>query len=129
MTTTEPITATSADKVGEVWGNAFNRGDMEGMIAQYADDAVLVLDPAQPIHGTTGIREALQGFLALKGTVTFEAPEVAEYGDIALVHARWRMTGSGPEGPVEMGGYTSEVVRRGPDGTWKYVIDDPGMGR
>lgn len=102
---------------------------MDGMIAMYANDAVLVLDPSQPIRGTAGIREALQGFLALKGTVTFEPPEVTEYGDLALVHARWTIKGNGPEGPVEMTGYTSEIVGRQRDGSWKYLVDDPGMGR
>jgi hypothetical protein len=32
-----------------------------------------------------------------------------------------------PEGPIELGGLTSEVVRRQPDGSWKYFID-PGIG-
>lgn len=129
MTTAEPVAATTPAQVSEIWGAAFNRGDIEGMMSLYTADCAFVADPSQVIHGTDGIRAVLEGFLALKGTITFSEATIVEHGDTALCHARWTATGTGPEGPVEMGGYTSEVVQRQADGTWKYVIDDPGIGR
>lgn len=128
MTTAEPRTATSPAQVGELWGEAFNRGDIAGMMAQYADDCAFVSGPGQVIRGKDAIRADLEGFLGLKGHITFEPPSIVEYGEIALVHARWTLKGTGPEGPLEMSGYTSEVVHRQPGGAWQYVIDDPGMG-
>ena len=46
-------------------------------------------------------------------------------GDLALTHSHWRL--DVPDGePME---HTSaEVVRRQPDATWKYTIDNPYGG-
>ena len=34
--------------------------------------------------------------------------------------------GTGPDGKaVSMAGQSTEVVRRQPDGTWRYVVDNP----
>ena len=46
-------------------------------------------------------------------------------GDLALTHTRWRL--DIPDGePMEA--VTAEIVRRQPDGTWKYAIDNPWGG-
>ncbi|MBV9547223.1 MAG: hypothetical protein JOY61_22870 [Chloroflexi bacterium] len=42
-------------------------------------------------------------------------------GDIDQVLALYEPDGSG----VDLGGNTTEVIRRQADGTWRYVIDDP----
>ena len=34
----------------------------------------------------------------------------------------------GKGGPTVMGADTTEVIRRQPDGTWRYIIDDPYGG-
>jgi ketosteroid isomerase-like protein len=44
------------------------------------------------------------------------------HGDLALTHTHWRV--AVPDGePME--GMTAEIVRRQPDGTWKYAVDNP----
>lgn len=53
---------------------------------------------------------------------------VIRAGDIALVSGAWTLTGLDGE-PVRMSGRTTDVTRRQPDGTWRWVIDVPfGIG-
>ncbi|GIJ45547.1 hypothetical protein Val02_24330 [Virgisporangium aliadipatigenens] len=37
----------------------------------------------------------------------------------------WALRGSGPRGPVDLSGTATDVARRGPDGHWRYLIDNP----
>ena len=45
---------------------AINGGDVEGALALYEQDAVLVVQPGQVARGAAQLREALRGFVALK---------------------------------------------------------------
>ena len=69
----------------------------------------------------------MQGFLALKGTLTLETIYVTQLEDIALMRGKWHLkNGTGSDGqPVEMEGNSIEVLRRQPDGRWFYIIDYP----
>jgi len=100
-----------------------------GLLALYEPDARFV---AQPGHATTGreaIGNALRQFLALRGSINMETKDVVEAGDIALLRAKWRLNGTGPDGkPVEMQGNSAEVIRRQNDGRWLFVIDHPFGG-
>jgi uncharacterized protein (TIGR02246 family) len=96
-------------------------------MALYEPDAILVPQPGmEPVKGTGAIRTALEGFLALKGRLELETKHVLQHGDIALLRAAWRLKGTGPDGQrVEMAHGSAEVVRRQPDGSWRYIIDHP----
>jgi uncharacterized protein (TIGR02246 family) len=106
---------------------AFNAGDLQGLMKLYEPDAVLIPEPeAEAVKGVQAIRSALEGFLALKGRIELQTKHVVQHGDIALLRAAWRFTGTGPDGkPVEMTHGSAEVVRRQPDGSWRYIIDHP----
>lgn len=106
---------------------AFNAGDLQGLMALYEPDATLIpLSGAAAVKGTQSIRSALEGFLALKGTIDVQTKHVVQHGDIALLRAAWRLKGTGSDGrPVEMTHGSAEVVRRQPDGSWRYIIDHP----
>ena len=106
---------------------AFNAGDLDGLMALYEPDAVMMPQPgAEPVKGTRAIRSALEGFLALKGTLELKTVHVIQHGDLALLRSAWRVTGTGPDGePVEMSHRSAEVVHRQADGSWRYIIDHP----
>jgi uncharacterized protein (TIGR02246 family) len=107
--------------------DAFNGGDLDAFMAFYESGATLVPQPGEVASGAAAIREAMGGFLALKGRMEIE-PEltVIQAGDVALVSGSWTLTGTGPDGePVTMSGRVTDVVRRQPDGTWRWVIDVP----
>jgi uncharacterized protein (TIGR02246 family) len=118
--------ATQPEDMPAAFEKAFNTGDISQILELYESDAVLVPEPGKVVHGTSAIREALSGFLALKLPIHLERKRVLVMGDVALVSSSWKMSGTGPEGSaVDLGGNTTEVIRRQTDGTWRYVIDDP----
>jgi ketosteroid isomerase-like protein len=47
-------------------------------------------------------------------------------GDLALLIGDFVIEGTGPDGaPVHQKGTATDVARRGTDGGWRYVIDNP----
>ena len=107
--------------------DALGNGDLEAALALYEPNASFVLDSGQVVTGLPAIREVMQGFLALKPKFTMEVKAVPN-GDenIALLRGKWNLSGTGPDGkPMTMSGNSTEVVRRQPDGTWKFIIDNP----
>jgi hypothetical protein len=81
---------------------------------------------ARPSLGLEAIRDALQQFAALKPRLRGEITKVLIAGDVALVHNRWQLEGTQPDGsPVEMHGHSADVLRRASDGGWRILIDDP----
>lgn len=106
--------------------NAMNNNDMEMALALYEPGASLVVQPGLVVAGTLSLREALAGFLALKPTMTTEAHQVIETGDVALYCSRWNLVGTDPAGnPVQMSGRSSDILRRQPDGKWLIALDNP----
>jgi uncharacterized protein (TIGR02246 family) len=105
---------------------AFNAGDADALMALYEPGASLVPQPGQVLTGAQAMRAALEGFLALKGTMTLETRAIVPSGDLALTLGQWTLSGTAPDGsPLQMAGRSAEVLRRQPDGTWLGVIDHP----
>jgi uncharacterized protein (TIGR02246 family) len=120
------MAASNPQDVHSQFEKAFNAGDVEALVALYEADARLVPQPGQVITGQAAIREALQGFLSLKGRIKLETTHAIEAGDVALLRGQWSLTGTGADGqPIAMGANSSEVVRRQADGRWLYLIDHP----
>jgi uncharacterized protein (TIGR02246 family) len=120
--------ARTPEDAHRLWGEAYLAGDLEAMIELYEPEATWMPQPGNVVSGTDAIREHLTNFLALRDTTSFDLkPEYAlRSGDLALLRARWTLKGTTPDGePVDVDGFTADVVRRQPDGTWRYVIDDP----
>ena len=105
---------------------ALNQGDLDAAVALYEDNAVLVAQPGQVARGRSQIRQALQGFVALRPTISSTATHVTESGDLALCMSRWSLHGTDPSGaPVTMGGESTDIVRRQADGRWLIALDNP----
>jgi len=115
--------ASEPGQVHDVFAKFFNSKDIDGLMTLYEDDAALLAAPGAPVQGKDAIRSSLQGFLEMGGTMTFIASaEPIVNGDLALTHGKWRLEVAGAE-PME--GSTAEVTHRGPDGEWRYVLDNP----
>lgn len=105
---------------------AINAGDIDAAVAMYEPGATFVAEPGKPVTGAAAIREVMTGFIAMKPTMTMEVSLVVESGDMALLHSRWTLKGTAPDGsPVEMAMQGTEVVRRQVNGNWLFVIDNP----
>lgn len=118
---------TQLEELQKAFGTYFNAGDVDGLVSLYEPDAVLVSAPGRIARGHAEIRKAMQAMVAAKLTMTFEGVVYSlEHGDLALLSSKWSMSGTGRDGaPIRSGGQTSEVARRGADGGWRYVIDNP----
>lgn len=119
--------ATEPDQVIQQFVKLFNSGDVDAIVRDlYEDDAVLQAGPGAPIvSGAQAVREVLDGFVAMGGTMSILAATAIPNADLALTHSKWRLEIEGSE-PMEA--TTAEVVRRQPDGTWRYIIDNPFGG-
>jgi len=113
---------TRPEDMAQSFAEAFNSGNVDAVLALYESNAVLAAPPGQLASGIDAIREALRGFLALKGKLAIES----RYCIRALTSSKWSLRGTGPDGkPIEMGGKSAEVVRRQADGRWLYILDHP----
>lgn len=126
MTTATKIAPTPETTV-TLFCEAMNRGDLDSLLALYEDNACLVPQPhEQPAHGKAAIRQALLPFLALQPKIDIQRTTIVRADDIALLRSAWRLTGTGPDGsPFQMAHEATDVARRQPDGSWKFVIDHP----
>lgn len=120
------MAATEPEQVIHRFCELFNQGDLDGLIANmYEDDAVFIPPGNTPVSGKAAVTEVLKGFLDLGGTLSILATTTIRNGDLALTHTRWRLDIPGAD-PMEH--VTAEIVRRQPDGTWKYAVDNPWGG-
>ena len=103
-----------------------NAGDLDSLMPLYESEAAFATQPGSLASGPPGIREALSGFISMNGTLDLEVTRVLEAGDLALVIGVWSFDGTGPDGePVHLAAKNADVLRRQPDGTWRFVIDNP----
>lgn len=114
------------EELDRLFSEALNAGKLEALVALYESQATLSPEPGKVVTGTKAIREALGDFLAGKPGIVLTNKLLARTGDIALVTARWELSGTGADGkPYEMSGHSAEVCRRQPNGDWLFVIDTP----
>ncbi len=69
----------------------------------YESEAAFATQPGSLAHGAPGVREALTGFISMKGKLDLEVTRVLEVDDLALVIGTWSFDGTGPDGePVRL---------------------------
>jgi ketosteroid isomerase-like protein len=102
--------------------DGINTGNLDALMSLYEPDAAFAPQPGSLARGSAGVRESLAAFIAMKGTLD----RVLEAGGLALVAGVWSFTGTGSDGtPVTLTGRNGDVLRRQPDGSWRFVIDNP----
>ncbi|MEU6424431.1 DUF4440 domain-containing protein [Microbispora sp. NPDC046973] len=113
------------EDVPMVFAERFNSGDYEAVAEVYETGAVFVPEPGSPLTGTQA--HAANGrFVGLGLPITVRPRHVYSTGDIALLIVDWVIDGTGRDGrPVRIEGTATDVARRGQDGRWRYVIDNP----
>lgn len=117
--------AASPEEQPHVFATAFNTGDPDAIERVYEDASVFVSSPGNP---TTGLdrREANARMVSRGCPIEVRPRHVYVAGDIALLIVDWAITGTSPDGePINIQGTATDVVRRGEDGVWRYIIDNP----
>lgn len=106
---------------------AANAGDIDGMISVYASDAALMAPNLPPQKGHDAIKAFWGGFLDAY-TVRFEVASdtIEGRGDLAYNQGHYRFTAvpkaKGVPGVADEGKFI-EILKKQPDGNWKYVVD------
>ena len=114
------------EQVLEAVVDGINTGNFETLMDLYEPGAAFATQPGSLAHGLGDIREALGGFVRMKGKLDLKVSRVLEVNDLALVAGDWSFTGTGPDGaPVKLAAKNADVLRRQADGSWRFVIDNP----
>ncbi len=125
----QPSTAETEQTIRDLdaqWAKTAGTHDLDGTVAYYADDAVL-LPPNEPlISGKAALRTSWTALLAPNIALTWHAGkvDVSQSGDLAYVVGSYDLSTKDAQGkPVSDHGKTIEVFRKQSDGTWKVVAD------
>jgi ketosteroid isomerase-like protein len=100
---------------------AFNQGDLEGVLRYYDDAAVVIPIPGTQARGIQELRTLYQRFMHPGVTAKQIKTNVIEADGIALFTSRWTLN---IEGEPPQTFIATTVLRRQPDGSWKALIDN-----
>lgn len=109
-----------------LFAEEFNRGDVDALLALYEPTATLVVGE-EHVTGAERLRDALETWLTRRGRMTVATRAVIESQDgLAILHGAWVVEPTTDTDAVGMTqGVSTEVVRRQPDGSWRFMIDRP----
>jgi ketosteroid isomerase-like protein len=122
----EDMQSTTPEEVLKSIVEGINTGNLDSLMPLYESDAAFAAQPGNLAHGLAGIRECLNGFIAMKGKLDLKVTRVLEANGLALVLGEWSFAGTGSDGkPVKLASKSADVLRRQADGSWRFVIDNP----
>ena len=100
--------------------------DVQGMVDLYEPAGTAVLLEGGTATGDEAIRAMAEGLVGGIRSISGGTRKVHVAGDSALTSGTWTAEIELPDGTVmRQDGVTAEVARRQPDGSWRFVIDDP----
>jgi ketosteroid isomerase-like protein len=103
----------------------FNSGKVSAMMALHAPESVFIANDGRAITDHAEIAARLERDLRLGVPLVAKVRHVFVADDIAQIVVDWSIDGTSPDGqPVHLGGTACDIVRRGVDGCWRYIIDN-----
>jgi ketosteroid isomerase-like protein len=109
------------------WSRAAASGELEAIVAFWADDAVVYAPDRPAIQGKAAIREFVAESMKIPGfTISWEPQSgfVAPAGDFGYLLETNRVTFTGDNGQlVALPGKGVTIWRKGADGKWTCVVD------
>ena len=103
----------------------FNSGNVSALIALHEPRSVFVANDGGTITDRAELAARFEQDLKLGLPLAANVRHVFVAGDIAQIVVDWSIDGKGPDGKhVHLGGSACDIVRRGPDGFWRYIIDN-----
>lgn len=104
----------------------FNSGKVEVMMGLYEPEAVFVAETGEVVTGHERIARELTGFLDLGLPMVAAARQLFVAGDVVQIVLDWSVAGRARDGTdVNLEGTACDIARRGADGFWRYLIDNP----
>src|SRR5262249_19064277 len=103
----------------------FNSGKVSAMMGIYAPEAVFIVTDARTLTTRPELAADLERDLKPGLPLKAKARHVFVADDIAQLVVDWSIDGTGPDGKhVHVGGSAADILRRGADGLWRYIIDN-----
>lgn len=99
-----PRTPEDCDRL---FGEYATAGDLDGLVSLYEPGACLVGPDGSQAVGLEAIRAALSPFAGGSVAMHMNVVKKVDGGDVVVLTDEWRATG------------------RQPDGSWRFVVDDP----
>jgi len=111
--------------IDEAWSRALEAKDLDGVVAAYADDAVLLLPEAPLVSGRSAIRERFARRLSTPGyhaSFVTTRVTVSPSREMAWEIGAFKVKTDGSAGPVErVGKHLVTWEKRG--GTWQVTAE------
>jgi ketosteroid isomerase-like protein len=103
----------------------FNSRNLEAMMELYSPEAVFVDNDGRTITDRNEFAALFQRDMNLGAPLKANVRHVFVGGDTAQIILDWAIDGTDASGkPVHVHGTASDIMRRGADGVWRYIIDN-----
>jgi len=103
----------------------FNARNLEAMMELYSPEAVFVANDGRVITDRSKFAALFQRDMNLGVPLKAHVRHVFVGGDTAQIVLDWAIDGTDADGkPVHVHGTASDIMRRGADGVWRYIIDN-----
>jgi ketosteroid isomerase-like protein len=112
------------------WSKTAGSHDLDGTLAFYAEDAIIMPGDARIVSGEKAIREVWAPMLAPNALVSWQVQqtEVARSGDLGYVRGVYQLVMKSAAGKktttISEHGKLLEIWKKPADGQWKCVIDN-----
>jgi ketosteroid isomerase-like protein len=124
---TSAAEAAAIQALDEQWSATAAKNDLEGTVAFYADDAVLLPPNAPMARDGKSIRESWAGLLGPNTAVAWKVSkvEVAKSSELGYLYGTYSLAIRDPKGgaPVRDTGKLVEIWKKQADGKWKCIVD------
>lgn len=103
----------------------FNSGNIDNQMALYEPGAVFVAEDGRLVTDREEISAIIGRDIVLGLSLETNVRHIFATEDVAQIILDWSIEGTGPDGQqIKLGGNACDIVRRGADGFWRYIIDN-----
>jgi uncharacterized protein (TIGR02246 family) len=116
------MVAKSPEDICKLFRERMAQGDVEAVLSLYDPEVSFVSEGGEVESGLDELRKELAPMASRKPRFDFEIKEVAQAGNIALMHTWWTVSS---EGQPSRFVHAIEIARQQPNGEWRWLIGDP----
>jgi ketosteroid isomerase-like protein len=105
---------------------ALNKGDLDGIVALYDENAVLHVQTGEIHSGPAAVRAEMEQLIASQANITNTLRHTFRHGDIALIVVDYVLHLTTPDGsPVVITGTATNVIQDQAEKGWRMIIANP----
>ncbi|MFJ1935534.1 MULTISPECIES: YybH family protein [unclassified Kitasatospora] len=117
---------TDPTQLPTVFQDALNAGDVDHVLALFAEGAAMRTVAGELLTGVEALRAEIGGTVAARGRLTNVPRHKVIGADTALLVTDWTLEIDGPDGDrIAPTGTTANIARRDADGGWRFTVLNP----